>query len=176
MSNNIVLRKSTPSSNKRSFRQSEGLKMNQSGLVHFIRKPWSGMRFNKISGTKEKFHGRNKEGHGLVLVNDHLFCTLCNVPVSKVAQHLSTAKHQKAYSSRIERSNKNSDMHPTLISNVAVSSRNKEASSDSNDECINATCTYEKFIQMHSLKAQYAEFLLTLDASGKGNTFFHYFI
>ena len=56
-----------------------------------------------------------------MLVNSLLFCNLCNVPVSKVAQYLVIAAHQKSYGQRKHRKNNNAYFITGVRTNVVVS-------------------------------------------------------
>ena len=69
-------------------------------MVKLVRDPWSSTKVFKLSSTKRSYSSLNKEGYGLKLVNNRLFCNICNVPVLKVSQYLITDNHQKVHKSR----------------------------------------------------------------------------
>ena len=177
-SGNLVQRKVTPNKNKRVLRNAEGKVLTQAGLVRLLNSSWEGLRF-KGDGSKQKFSGSSKKGHGLVLVNDRLFCNLCNVPVCKVSQHLCTEKHQNAYINRLQRSNNNSDVNPAVATTAALSQAHQEANVRNENNLRGRTNTlsdiiYRKYILKTALQAnlsmgQLQIFSPALDAKGNIN-------
>ena len=179
-SGNTVQRKLPARINrKRSLRVSEGKYMKQEAYVCLIRTPWSGIRFNKALNTKQCFNGKNKEGHGLVLVNDRLFCNLCNVPVVKVAQHLVTVNHQKAYESRKLRNANRNDLNPAVYNNNSVSIATADSRERNENNLRGKTLTTEEMVyRSHVLRTalianmtmgQLQLFKPALDAKGDTN-------
>ena len=55
-----------------------------------------------------------------MLVNIRLYCNLCNVPVSKVAQHLVVVTPQKFYQEKQHRIINNNNLIPEVRTNVDV--------------------------------------------------------
>ena len=119
-SGNTIQRKLLAKIKKRNLYTYQGKHMKQEACARLLRSLWYGTRFNQVSNTKEYFSGRNKEEHGLVLVNDRVFCNLCNVPIMKIAQYLLIFNHQKVCESKRIRTNRN-NLNPIVHNENSVS-------------------------------------------------------
>ena len=170
------VRKYTNKSSKTSMPSTKGALLTESQFQKLVNKAWQFAPRSTKGKESKTFSGKNKKGHGLVLINGRLNCSLCGVPVAKVAQHLCTEMHQKCYNHKVFQQKNNTNLNSNVMSQQTTQSacddiENRKTNSERGMNSSVSDNVYRTFVLKTSLKAnlsmgQLQRMIPALDAKG----------